>query len=72
MGLKIKIEAKVCEDGEYEKNRMIHNPHVPLCMTHAENNHVDRGREEEDQEDKEGGNQGLLGPKYIKSMHIDI
>ena len=51
---------------------MIHNPHVPLGMTHAENNHVDRGREEEDQEDEEGGGQGFLGPKCIKYMHINI
>ena len=48
---------------------MIHNPHVPLCIAHAVNNHVDGGREEKDQEDEEGGDQGGLSPKYIKSVH---
>ena len=48
---------------------MIHNPHSFLCMAHAVYNHVDCGREKEHQEDEEGGDQGGLGPKYIKSIH---
>ena len=54
-------EVKIREDGEYEEDCVVDNPHSLLGIPRAEADHIDHGGDEEDDEDHEGQHQGGVG-----------
>ena len=61
MDVWFEVEIKICEDGEYEEDRVVDNPLSLLGIPHTDDDHIEDGGDKEDDEDPEGHHEGGLG-----------